>query len=132
MVAMRSRRTSRLVSLAALLPLLAAVAGVGYDRFRCTFTGEVSETGCCPSAAPPRAGAPAVVDAASCCAHETAHAAQVPAESCARPLLLLDVAAARPQVPARLAISAAVFTRLARAQAPPRPSIVLLKQSFLI
>ena len=57
---MRSRLAERLVSLAALLPLLAfVVAGIGYDRFRCTFTGEVSEMGCCPAEDPP--AAPVVV-----------------------------------------------------------------------
>jgi hypothetical protein len=129
---MRSRLAERLVSLAALLPLLAfVVAGIGYDRFRCTFTGEVSEMGCCPAEDPPAAP---VVSGASCCDHETALAVRVPAEPApAHALAAPEVFAVA--LPARFApgpAPAATFAPPAPGRAPPRPPLVLVKQSFLI
>jgi hypothetical protein len=127
---MRSRFSSRLVSLAALLPLLTlAVSGLGYDRFRCTFTGEVSEVSCCSSDEAPALPAAS----ASCCDHEGARAVRVPAEArspreaiVARPALVTVVRLA-PTSPAR-----ATLAPRADAQAPPSPPLRVLKQSFLI
>ncbi|HVX96436.1 MAG TPA: hypothetical protein VHK47_16095 [Polyangia bacterium] len=129
---MRSRLAGRLVSLAALLPLLAfVVAGIGYDRFRCTFTGEVSEMGCCPADDPPAAP---VVTGASCCDHETALRLRVPVEPApARELAPLDVfAVALPAPFTPEPAPAATFAPPAPGRAPPRPPLVLVKQSFLI
>jgi len=131
---MRSRRLLRALGLAAALPLLvAAVAGVGYDRFRCAFTGEVSQvgTGCCPAEDPP---ATPVVSAASCCDLEHARPVRVPSESAARAATCPapDLVAALPADFADPAPSPAALARNANAQAPPRPPLVLLKHALLI
>jgi hypothetical protein len=129
---MRPRLPERLISLAALLPLLAfVVAGIGYDRFRCTFTGEVSEMGCCPAEDPPAAPA---VSGASCCDHEIARVVRVPAEPApAREVAALDaLALPLPALFAPAPAPAATFAPPAPGRAPPRPPLVLVKQSFLI
>src|SRR4051794_39930859 len=71
----------RLVGLTALLPLLVvAVAGFGYDRFRCAFSGEITDMACCPHDEAPDAPAVPVANAASCCDHEVATVVRAPAE----------------------------------------------------
>ena len=128
---MRARLSTRVIGLAALLPLLVvAVSGLGYDRFRCAFTGEVTEAGCCPVHDAPAAP---VVSAASCCDHESARVERAPAE----PAAPRDVAFAAPALAARgpaLALAPAPRADAPRAgaQAPPSPPLLLLKQSFLI
>ncbi|HVR02228.1 MAG TPA: hypothetical protein VMT47_08855 [Polyangia bacterium] len=132
---MRSRLTARLapriVGWAALLPLLAmAFAGQGYDRFRCAFTGEVSEVGCCAGQEAPAGPA---ANAASCCDHESARpvrvAAEPPSPRLAASLLPAPVSAvsAPPVQPA-----AAALAPRPGAQAPRSPPLLLVKQSFLI
>jgi hypothetical protein len=129
---MLPRWTARLVSLAALLPLLAlAVAGGGYDRFRCAFTGEVTETGCCPAEDPP---VQPVANAASCCDHESGRVERAPAEETAAHAvavpayaLATTVGDAGPALP-----PARAGAPHASAQAPPSPPLRLVKQSFLI
>jgi hypothetical protein len=128
----RARLTPRLVSLAALLPLLAfAVSSVGYDRFRCTFSGQVSEDGCCPSDDAP--ATPTLVSA-SCCDHESARPVKVPAlSSDARHAVAIDLPPVAPQLASLLAPrDAARLSRPASSHAPPPTPLLLLKQSFLI
>jgi hypothetical protein len=124
-------RTARLVSLAALLPLLAcAVAGIGYDRFRCVFTGEVSEDdGCCPAE---DASATAVMKGAPCCERETAQHVHPPVEPTTP---AVDYAAAPAQLSLGTPLGPLPARRLAAAADAPRPPpapLHLLKQSFLI
>jgi hypothetical protein len=128
---MRSRLSARLVSLAALLPLLAfAVSGLGYSRYRCTFTGVASEESCCPAEDAPSTP---VVSAASCCDHEHAETVRPPAETASAQTLaaLPPVALPRGLVDAPVA-RAATPERLVDALGPPRPPLRLVKQSFLI
>jgi hypothetical protein len=129
-------RTARLVSLAALLPLLVvAAAGIGYDRLRCRATGvvetaEADGDGCCPAEESP--STPVVRDA-RCCDRETAAVSHPPAEpnaahtpfEAAVPHLLV----------ALLPLGEPAATNLARAAKttrPPPTPLILVKQSFLI
>jgi hypothetical protein len=128
---MRLRLKTRVITLATLLPLLAAaVAGLGYDRFRCAFTGEVSESSCCPAEDAPTLP---VASGASCCDHESARSVRVPAEAssptiAALDLRLLPLGEAAPPV----ARPTAALPPPTRAHAPPSPPLLLVKQSFLI
>jgi hypothetical protein len=132
---MRRRQTARFISIAALLPLLAlAVSGVGYSRFRCAFTGavsDVSEPGCCPAEAPP---AVPTLSSSSCCDHESGQVVRPPAEtagpeaSCApAPALLASTAV----VPPSGGTGIARFFRVEILRHPRLP-LLLLKRSFLI
>jgi hypothetical protein len=128
---MRSRLSSRLVGLAALLPLLAfAVAGVGYDRLRCAFTGEISEIGCCAhdddAPTQPTAAAP------SCCDREVARVVRLPAEPAPSAPVALAPTTSSVAFSAPAPDSAAEFARRTDAAPPPRRPLPLLKQSFLI
>jgi hypothetical protein len=129
-------RTVRLVSLAALLPLLVvAAAGVGYDRLRCRNTGQVesaemADAGCCPAEEGP---ATPVLRDARCCDRETAEANHPPAEPTAghapfeappAPSVLAVLPPAAPALPN--------LARAARATRPPPTPLLLVKQSFLI
>jgi hypothetical protein len=129
---MRARTHARIVSLAALLPLLVvALSGFGYDRMRCLFTGEVSELGmgCCPSEEAPTTPS---VSAASCCDHESARTVRLPAEATA-PRVVVELAAdALPEAGVLPAPEAPAFAPRAVSHAPPPTPLVLLKQSFLI
>jgi hypothetical protein len=126
---MRARLRARLVSLAALLPLLVvAVSGYGYDRMRCAFTGTVMEEGCCPSEDAP---ATPVLNGASCCDHESARTVRLPAEAPA-PVAVADLSSvALPEVGVLPPPAAPLFAPRAVSHAPPTP-LVLVKQSFLI
>ena len=130
---MRSRLTARVIGLAALLPLLVmAVSGLGYDRFRCAITGEVSEASdesCCPAADPPSMP---VANGASCCDHESARPVRLPGELSTSPALALDLVALAPAILAPPAPAPASPAPRATAHAPPRPPLVLLKHAFLI
>lgn len=129
-------RTARLVSLAALLPLLVvAAAGVGYDRLRCRYTGVVEAAatdggGCCP--AEESRSTPVVRDA-RCCDRETAAVSHHPAEPNSThapfeaPSPRALVALLPPDAPA-----ATSFARAAKAARPPPTPLRLTKQSFLI
>jgi hypothetical protein len=130
----RARLTPRLVSLAALLPLLAfAMSSVGYDRFRCAFSGEVSEDGCCPGDVDAGPATPTLVNA-SCCDHESARPVKVPAlSSDARHAVAIDLPPVAPQLAACFApADGARIPRPASSHAPPPTPLLLLKQSFLI
>jgi hypothetical protein len=130
---MRARARARIVSLAALLPVLVvAVSGFGYDRMRCMFSGQVSqisEGGCCPTEE-----APALPSAsgASCCAHESARTVRLPAEAAAPTFTAELTAAVLPEVGVLPAPSAPAFAPRAVSNAPPPTPLVLVKQSFLI
>ena len=132
---MRSRLTARFtprwLGWAALLPLLAmTLAGQGYDRFRCAFTGEVSAVGCCAGQEAPAGPA---ANAASCCDHESARPVHVAAEPPSPRLAASELAAPVTAVsapPARP--TAAALAPRPGAQAPPSPPLLLVKQSFLI
>src|SRR5688500_18447021 len=88
-----SRR--RLTALAALLPLLVvAVTGLGYDRFRCAFSGQITDMACCPQEDTP---ALPVVNAASCCDHEVARVVRAPAELSGPRAVALDAPATTPR-----------------------------------
>lgn len=131
-------RTARLVSLAALLPLLVvAAAGIGYDRLRCRATGLVETTtaagegdGCCPAEESPST---AVVRDARCCDRETAAVSHPPAEpntahgpfEVLAPLALVTLLP--PDAPA-----ATNLARAAKATRPPPTPLRVIKQSFLI
>jgi hypothetical protein len=130
-----STRALRLVSLAALLPLLVvAAAGVGYDRLRCRFTGLVEANdaagdSCCPDE--PSSATP-VIREARCCDRETAAIAHPPAEPSTvhaafeTPIVSAPLALFSPGAPAaRAAVDAAT------PRAPPTP-LRIAKQSFLI
>jgi hypothetical protein len=128
---MRSPLPARLVSLAALVPLLMlAVSGFGYSRYRCVFTGVASEESCCPAEDAP---ATPVVNAASCCDHEHAEVVRPPAETPSSPVLA-DLAAVT--CPSGFVVApvapAAAPARLIDAVGPPQPPLRLVKQSFLI
>jgi hypothetical protein len=128
-------RTVRLVSLAALLPLLVvAAAGIGYDRLRCRYTGLVetaeTEDGCCPAEDAP---ATPVVREAPCCDRETAAVTHPPAEPTAGHAPF--EAPPAPSVLALLPPAAPALPNLARAaktSRPPPTPLLLVKQSFLI
>jgi hypothetical protein len=130
---MRTRLSARLVSLAALLPLLAlAVSGFGYSRYRCTFTGVAAEESCCPAEDAPDAP---VVSAASCCDHESAEVVRPPAETAptsttfaALTPALISFVVLPPVLAARVPAS----VRATSALGPPSAPLVVLKQSFLI
>lgn len=127
---MRARSTARLVSLAALVPLLAlAVSGSGYDRFRCVFSGLVSEDGCCPAEEAP---ATPVVNGASCCDHESARPVKVAAEAAAPSLVAALTFAPLSHVALSALPERASPAPRAAAQAPPPTPLRVLKQSFLI
>jgi hypothetical protein len=132
-------RTARLVSLAALLPLLVvAAAGVGYDRLRCRATGLVETAtaegqeggGCCPAEESP---ATPVVRDARCCDRETAAVSHPPAEpngahgpfEVLAPLALVTLLP--PPTPA-----ATNLARAAKTTRPPPTPLRVIKQSFLI
>jgi hypothetical protein len=129
-------RTARLVSLAALLPLLVvAAAGVGYDRLRCRDTGlvetaETGDDGCCPAEESP---ATPVVRDGRCCDRETASVSHPPAEPNAAhgpfevlaPLPLVTLLPPSPPAAAHLA-------RAANTTRPPPTPLRVIKQSFLI
>jgi hypothetical protein len=127
---MRARVRNRVISLAALLPLLVvAVAGFGYDRMRCTFTGEIMAEGCCPSEDPP---ATPTLNGASCCDHESARTVRLPSEAPA-PSAVADLSlVALPEVGVLPAPVAPSFAPRAVSHAPPPTPLVLVKQSFLI
>jgi hypothetical protein len=132
---MRRHPIARVISLAVLLPLLAlAVSGFGYDRFRCAFSGEVSdvsEPGCCPAEDPP---AVPIVGAASCCDHESAQVVRPPAEIAGSRVAQVSA----PGLPVSCAClpvaRPAPVSRLVRIEVNrlPHPPLLLLKQSFLI
>ena len=128
---MRARTRARLVSLAALLPLLVvAVSGFGYDRMRCAFTGEVSESGCCPSEEAPVTPA---INGASCCDHESARTVRLPGEAAApRADLPLSTVAVLPEIGLLPAPATPASAPRAVSNAPPPTPLVLVKQSFLI
>jgi hypothetical protein len=127
---MRPRTHARFVSLAALLPLLVvAVSGFGYDRMRCTFTGEVSESGCCPTEEAPATPA---INGASCCDHESARIVRLPGEAAAPPVVAALSAAVLPQVGVLPVPSAPAAAPRAVSHAPPPTPLLLVKQSFLI
>jgi hypothetical protein len=129
-------RTARLVSLAALLPLLVvAAAGIGYDRLRCRYTGIVetagsADEGCCPAEESP---ATPVVRDARCCDRETAAVSHPPAEPNAAhapveaPAPQPLVALLPPEAPASTNLA-----RAAKATRPPPTPLRVIKQSFLI
>jgi hypothetical protein len=128
---MRTRLPARLISLAALLPLLAlAVSGFGYSRYRCSFTGVASEEACCPGE--DASDAP-VVSAASCCDHERGDIVHPPVEAAPSTTSVALAPAAQPH---DLLVSPAVRVlphgRTTDALGPPGPSLRLVKQSFLI
>jgi hypothetical protein len=129
-VGMRARIHARIVSLAALLPLLVvAVAGTGYDRMRCTFSGEVSE-GCGPSEE--QAPATPALNGASCCSHESARTVRLPAEAVAPQLVASLATTVLPELGVLPAPAAPAFAPRAVSNAPPPTPLVLVKQSFLI
>ena len=128
---MRARAHARLVSLAALLPLLiVALSGFGYDRMRCTFSGAVSEDGCCPAEDAP---ATPVANGASCCDRESARTVEAPAEV-APPTFFAVEALASLSAPVTLAppTTRATLAPRTAAQSPPPTPLILVKQSFLI
>jgi hypothetical protein len=127
-------RTARLVSLAASLALLAcAVSGMGYDRFRCAFTGHVSDVSdedeCCPAedASPTPA-----VKAAPCCERETARSAQPPVEPTPSHVQLEATATPQGLAAPPAAAPARTMTAAAVASRPPPAPLHLLKHSLLI
>ncbi len=128
---MPARSHLRALSCAALLPLLlAAVAGLGYDRFRCAFSGQITEMGCCPQDEAPVLP---VANAASCCDHEVATVVRAPAEAPGSSVVALDAPAALPRaLVAPLLEARSVPARRAEAAGPPLLSPLELKQSLLI
>lgn len=127
---MSPRTKARLISLAALLPLLiVAVAGPGYDRLRCAFSGEITDMSCCPAQDPP---AGPVANAASCCDHESARVVKLPAEVAPSATTVAIEAPSLPSLPELVPAAAPIVAPRATSQAPPPTPLILVKQSFLI
>jgi hypothetical protein len=126
---MRFRLSARLITLAALVPFAwLAVSGLGYARFRCALTGEVSADACGPTLAAP---AMPIVRAASCCDRETvalAHAPVEPPTSHAELALAPSPTAAEP-LPS---VNTKVAIFIGKVPDPPATPLRVLKQSFLI
>jgi hypothetical protein len=129
---MTARSTLQRLALAVLLPLLTlAVWGQGYDRYRCSFSGQVEteDDECCPAREQP---APPSVHAAPCCDRETAQVTRPPAE-----LTTSHASFEAPTLPAGEAEppARASHRTLAAAKTAPPPAqtpLLLAKQSLLI
>jgi hypothetical protein len=131
-IVVRSSISKRLVSLAALLPLLAfAASGVTGAHCHCALTGAViygADDDCCAGEDAPSSP---VVSAPRCCEREAANVVRPPVEPTAPVPLLscVELPAAAPLL-APPPTSASVPT--AASFSGPRPPLLVLKQSFLL